>query len=201
MDNKQKSLKVASIVVGIILSVLVLIVGFGLVQKYLTHASTNPSDVTVTDTTQNSATIKWTTEDVAQGRIEYGTSPTSTGLTVPEVASTKDHTVSLTLLSSATTYYFNLYIGDTKYDNGGVPWQFTTKSTSTDSTSSVTPTVPVPTAPQATISAEPSPTSVITKDKPAACTENDCAAIKPLIGKGCTTADYSRCLHKVTPTP
>lgn len=199
--DKQKSLKVASIVVGIILSVLVLIVGFGLVQKYLTHASTNPSDVTVTDTTQNSATIKWTTEEASQGRIEYGTSPTSTGLTVPEVSATRDHTVSLTLLSSATTYYFNLYIGDTKYDNGGVPWQFTTKSTSVDSPTSTNPTLPIPSATPASASASPSPTSTVTREKPAVCTESDCTAIKPLIGKGCTTADYSRCLHKVTPTP
>ena len=114
----------------------------------------------------------------------------------PEAVKEKSHTLDLTLLSPSTTYYFSVRIGDKKFDNGGVPWTFTTKSIEQ---SVIAPTeAPVPTQPTAT-----QETSVqrLKIDDNTSCTETDCEAIKTKLGKGCSTQDYFLCVNKLTPTP
>jgi hypothetical protein len=200
---KDKTLlkKIGAIVLGIILFVIIVILGF---QIFGTRAADlEPRDVTIADITQNSATVSWTTGVETQAVIEYGTSPTALNFFAPEATRTKEHKIELTLLSPATTYYFQIRINDKKYDNGGVPWTFTTKGTQATQTSqSFNPT---PTAVQITPS--PTPIQVLeinnstTTTTTASCNESDCEKIKLNLGKGCTTQDYFRCLKKTTPTP
>lgn len=193
--------KIGAVVIGLILFVLIVILGF---QIFGTRAAdVEPRDVVIADISQNSASISWTTGVETQAVIEYGTSPTALNFFAPEATRTKNHKVELTLLSPATTYYFQIRIGDKKYDNGGVPWTFTTKSTQTNQTvPSLTPTEALnqPTA-------SPTPVQVLevnNEDQPtptqAVCNETDCEKIKLNLGRGCTTQDYFRCIRKLSPT-
>jgi hypothetical protein len=119
-------LKVASVVIGIIVFILLVYVAFTLVGT--NAADLEPRDVVVSNIEKNSVKLTWATGTDTQGVVEYGTSPTSLNFFAPEASKEKDHTLDLTLLSPSTTYYFDVRIGDKKYDNGGVPWTFSTKS-------------------------------------------------------------------------
>lgn len=208
--DKKKIIKISSIILGVILSILVVVVGFNLLQNVFTRASDiEPRDVLVSDKTENSAKITWTTGQEAEGVVQYGVSPTSlTSFGQPEEQRSTSHSVTLTLLSPNTTYYFQITSGGKTYDNGGVPWTFTTldKKSGTVPSLSVSPVVspsPVSTTPRPSpaqtlqVPTTPSPTS-------AGCAEasgTDCAAIKTKLGKGCNTQDYFKCLNRTTPTP
>lgn len=188
--NNQKLTKLASIIIGIIIAILLMVMGFRFVQNILIRAEDiAPRDVVVSDITQNSAKITWVTGRETQAVVEYGTTPTALNFFAPETQKSTSHSVDLTLLSPQTTYYFQIRIGDKKFDNGGVPWSFTTKATAT------TQPVTLPTPTSSLLS--PTPTSTA---KTSTCNETDCQKIKEKIGKGCTARDYSLCLLKPTPT-
>lgn len=178
----QNTTKIAAIVIGLMISVLVVFMGFQIVQRVFTRAEdVTPTNVVV-DASQNTARISWTTGRETQGTVNYGTTLSALNSFAPETAATTSHTVDLSLLSPNTTYYFKIKIGDTEFDNGGVPWTFTTKGQEV-----VAPTVTA--APSAT------PTAV-----PISCVnETDCAKFKENIGKGegCTARDYYlKCINK-----
>lgn len=196
MDN-PKVLKIASIVIGTIIGLLLIVMGFQLFSGVFTRASDlEPRDVVVSNITQNSAKLSWATGVETQGVVDYGTTPTALNFFAPEPQKTKTHLLDLTLLSPSTSYYFQIRIGDKKYDNGGVPWTFTTKGTE----KSTTPLTPTPTS-----STQPTPTPVQTLQIPTTgtpvCSETDCAKIKEKLGKGCSTQDYFKCLKKLTSIP
>jgi hypothetical protein len=116
------------IAIGVVASIVVVVGGFMLVQNVFTKASDSaPRDLIISDITTNTVKIAWTTDQETQGVVEYGASPTSLNLFSPESQKTKSHVVEITLLSPTTSYYFQIRIGETKYDNGGVPWTFATK--------------------------------------------------------------------------
>lgn len=187
--------KILAIGIGVILGIIVIFVAFTLAQNVLTRATdVKPQDLVITSVTQNSAKITWTTTQETLSNIEYGTSPTALSFSAPETEKVKSHSVDLTLLSKSTTYYFQIAVGDQKYDNGGIPWTFTTKS---DSEISVTPTIAEPTAtPSAT------PTTAVLSPTVAAgtCSFTNCEDMKANFGKGCTTQDYFKCIRSTTPT-
>lgn len=208
MDHKQ--IRIASIIVGVVISIVILVLGFGLMQNVFTKAEDSaPRDVVVGEVTANTAKVTWATGQANQGVIEYGTSPTALNFFAPESQQSTTHTVDLTLLSPNTTYYFQIRIGEKKYDNGGVPWTFTTQATDkTAPTTAVSPTsaiVPTtaPTSSASVNSATPTPISSV--EVPAGgsgtCTETVCEKIQQQIGKGCTAADYVKCIKNPTPTP
>jgi hypothetical protein len=198
MDENHKLTKVASIGIGIFASLLLAIVGFNVVKNTRAEDAA-PRDVVVSDITQNSAKVAWSTGQDTQGVIEYGTSPTALNFFAPEALKSKNHSVDLTLLSPSTTYYFQIRVADQKYDNGGVPWQYVTKSSDT-STTQPGDTVAAPTTvqPSPTIAvAEPTtatvPSSGTSLYSPT-CAETDCEKIKASFGKGCSTQDYIKCI-------
>lgn len=189
MDN-QKITKIASIVVGFIIAILLFVMGFKFIQNTFIRAEDiAPRDVIVTDLTQNSVKITWATGKETQGVVEYGTTPTSLNFFAPETQKTTSHSVDLTLLSPNSTYYFQIRIGDQKFDNGGVPWSFTTKGAGTTQ-----PANPIPTQPSSPTQ-PPTPATVTST-----CDETDCQKIKEKIGQGCNARDYSLCIAKPTPT-
>lgn len=188
-------LKVASVVIGIIVFILLVYVAFTLVGT--NAADLEPRDVVVSNIEKNSVKLTWATGTDTQGVVEYGTSPTSLNFFAPEASKEKDHTLDLTLLSPSTTYYFDVRIGDKKYDNGGVPWTFSTKSI--DKEAVPTGVTALPTQQQ---SADTNQGSVqhIKIDDNTSCTDTDCSVIKSKLGKGCSTQDYFICIKKLTPT-
>lgn len=194
----HKVIRILSIIIGAILSIVVLVVGFQLFAGVFTRAADEePQDVVINDISQNTSKISWTTASNTQGVIEYGTSPTALNFFAPETAQTQNHNVELTLLSPGSTYYFQVRIGDKKYDNKGIPWTFTTKSTDS---------APVPTIPtvKPTVSG-PSPTPISSITLPgdgvpaSTCGVTDCVAICQKMGKGCSTTDLvsNSCIGKV----
>src|SRR3990167_924868 len=129
-----KLTKISAIIIGIAVFI-------GLVFLYFTIFGTRaadyePRDVVVSNIEKNSVRVTWATGVDTQGVVEYGTTPTALNFFAPEASKGKTHSLDLTLLSPNTTYYFDIRVGDKKYDNGGVPWTFTTKGAE----SSVAPT-------------------------------------------------------------
>jgi hypothetical protein len=193
--NNPKVTKIVAIVIGIVIFIGLLILTFQLIGARAVDSE--PRDVVVSNIEKNSVKLSWATAADTQGVVEYGTTPTALNFFAPEATKGKTHTLDLTLLSPNTTYYFDIRIGEKKYDNGGVPWTFTTKNTqeSTGTLTTLTPTLPP--------SGQATPTPVQTLQIPdgtEACTETDCEAIKAKFGKGCSTQDYLKCINKVTPT-
>lgn len=195
--NDPKLMKIASIGIGVVIAILLLVMGFKVFSGVFTRAADyEPRDVVVSNIAENSTKLSWATGVEAQGVVEYGTSPTSLNFYAPEPQKTKTHSVDLTLLSPNTTYYFQIRIGEQKYDNGGVPWTFTTKGAAKSVVTSPTPVIPAATKPTPVQTLE-----IPTTGTPQICNETDCAKIKLKFGKGCDTADYWKCVKKLTPTP
>lgn len=206
-----KTIRIASIVIGTILAVVLIMVGFRVMQNVFTRATDiQPREVIISEITQSSVKISWSTGTEIQGVVEYGTSPTALNFFAPEAQKSLSHVVDLTLLSPTTTYYFQIRIGDQKFDNGGVPWTFTTKS-SKEVQSELQPTITAVATPTvaATIAvATPTPMQklVIGTIAPSqapisTCNETDCVRIKAKIGTGCSARDYFLCVAKLTATP
>ncbi len=202
--SQQLIKKITAIVIGLIVFFLLVYFGFRILGSRA--ADMEPREVLITEITQNSAVISWTTGIETQGVIEYGTSATALNFFAPETQSSKNHEVTLTLLSPSTTYYFQIRVGDKKYDNGGVPWTFTTKGASVSNpiTTSTPTGVALTSAPTQT----PTPIQVLDVGKSGnksptlpPCDETECEKIKLKLGKGCTTQDYFRCIRKLTTTP
>ncbi|KKQ24982.1 MAG: putative secreted protein containing fibronectin type III-like protein [Candidatus Roizmanbacteria bacterium GW2011_GWC2_37_13] len=190
--NNPALKKILAIVIGIILFIILVFAAFRIFGTQA--ADLEPVDVVVSNIEKNSAQLSWATGTDTQAVVEYGTSPTALNFFAPEATKGKTHSLDLTLLSPSTTYYFDIRVGDKKYDNGGVPWTFTTKGVE----NSVVP------SPSPTSSAATQPTPIQTLEIPdgtSGCTETDCEAIKAKLGKGCSTQDYFLCVKKLTPTP
>jgi len=207
-----KTIRIASIVIGTILAIVLIMVGFRVMQSVFTRATDiQPREVIISDISQSSVKVSWSTGTETQGVVEYGTSPTALNFFAPEAQKTLAHIVDLTLLSPTTTYYFQIRIGDQKFDNGGVPWTFTTKSSKDvqseavpTATIAVTPTTAV--TPSGGVTPTPMQKLVVGTEAPsqapvATCNETDCAKVKEKIGNGCTTRDYFLCTAKLTITP
>lgn len=121
-----------------ILGIIILLIGifagvFALrnAQVFKIGASTNisPKDIRVSNITDNSATISWTTDKETSGFIAWGTSQGDTSKVAQEDASSQkyfSHSIPLSGLSPSTNYFYKINSDGTSFDNGGIPWQFTT---------------------------------------------------------------------------
>ncbi len=192
--NRKKLLAIG---IGIVLGIAVIIVGFMLLQGVFSRATdVKPQDVIISSVTENAARVTWTTDQETLSNIEYGTSPTALTFSAPETEKTKSHSVDLTLLSKNTTYYFQIAVGEEKFDNGGIPWTFTTRSEADTATQQIDLS---PTASPTAVLATPTATPTIAPT--GTCNFANCEDMKANFGKGCTTQDYFKCVRKTTPTP
>lgn len=169
---------IAAISVGTLLGIPLMLVGFIQLQgAVFTRASDSaPRDVVINEVTDTTAIIHWTTDQLTQGTILYGTSPTELRLTAPEYEKTGDHTVTINLLAPDTTYYFQIKIGEDIYSNGAEPWTFKTKPVGYQN---ITPTETVP----------------ATSNSSCPLTD-DCSIIQKELGKSCTSVEYVQCLKR-----
>lgn len=119
-----------------ILGILVLVIGVG-VGVALTQFSTifslqaspdtTPSDVRITNVSDTSFTVSWTTEKETTGALDWGADPAlGRTQTPPENALSRIHSLTLRSLVANTTYYFKINSAGAKHDNNGVPWQIKT---------------------------------------------------------------------------
>ncbi len=181
MNPQPKTKRFVPVMIGVVLSFFLIAGGYFIFQAAASRAEdTAPRDVVVSGISENSAKVSWSTGQESQGVIEYGISPASLTFIAPEGEKSLSHSLDLTLLSPATTYYFQIRIADSKYDNGGVPWTFTTKSAGT---------ADIPD----TGSENDEFRSADFTTSPT-CNETDCEAIKAKFFSGCDTQDYIKCL-------
>ncbi len=155
-------LKIGSIIVGVLISALLIWFAFRFIQRGRA-VDLNPSDVKITDITQNSFTVQYTTRAGLTPVVLYGSDPTSLSLLAPATdvvdvgggSSLYKHVVSPVV---GETYYAKVQISpDQIVDNNGAPFMIQLSAVpSTTATAS-------PTA----AAAIPSPTSVPTTVTPA----------------------------------
>lgn len=172
--------------VGLMLSFLLLSAIFTASLSGIFVSATNdaPTELIIRSITDTTAQIYWTTQNETQGLVQYGTNPSQLAMIAPEVVGGKEHTIDLTLLKPASTYYFTIRIGDTVFDNGGTPWTFATKPAD------------FATGPN-DASAPIGEDSAAAQEPVLTCPETaNCDVIKERLGQGCTTADYIQCLQK-----
>ncbi|MCA9372351.1 fibronectin type III domain-containing protein [Candidatus Woesebacteria bacterium] len=165
--------------------------GTGFISRAFDSA---PQNVSISHITKSSSVVSWATDRATQSVLEYGTSPTDLKSFAPEASSTKEHSVELTLLAPASTYYFSIRTGSRLYDNNGVPWSFTTKTLTGEEVqgiSTILNSLELTPKPQST--GQPSP---LFCDK-----SGTCESIRTQLGKGCSSQDYLLCLQTVTLTP
>lgn len=87
-------------------------------------ADTEPpvvTNISVSSITTDAATIGWTTDEVATGYVEYGTTPDYGSVTpLPEDFST-EHQVQLSELSADTKYYYRIVVADAAGNSSMTP--------------------------------------------------------------------------------
>jgi hypothetical protein len=102
------------------------------VFKIGADASATPKDIRVSNITDNSVTISWTTDKETTGFITWGSSQNNANKVENEEANNQkffSHNLSLTGLNADTNYFYKINSDGTTFDNGGIPWQFTTGDT------------------------------------------------------------------------
>ena len=100
-------------------------------QVFKTGASADaaPKDIRTSNVTDNSVTVSWTTDKATSCFLTWGT--TQGNLSKTENEGTSDqkyfsHSITLTGLTAKTNYYYKINSDGSNFDNGGIPWQFTT---------------------------------------------------------------------------
>lgn len=162
---------VSAISAGTVLGIPLVLFMFFQLQGQFTRANDPvPRDVVVSEVTETTATVQWTSDQESQGVILYGTEQNTLSKLAPETSAGVDHSVVISDLEPGTTYYFTIQVEGLPYTNGGIPWFFTTKAPG---------------------GVAPSP------EVQSTCPVLDtCSDIQELLGKGCSTADYIQCLQR-----
>lgn len=132
MNNKIK----LPTILGVLILVSGIIAGVWLINsrqefKLSANIEALPKNVRVSNITDNSVTVTWTTDIESNGFVKWGTDNNSLSKVSLEDSPTKSYVHSSNILgiNSGSTIYFKINSNSTDYDNGGLPWQ--TKSLST----------------------------------------------------------------------
>jgi hypothetical protein len=130
--KKPNKLKIPTII-GVVILMVGLATGVFLIQNKQifnlgAQISTPPKDVRVTNITDNSLTITWTTQSETSGFVVWGDKKSSLDKTESDEIKNKGYTHSVTIkgLSQSKTYYFKINSGGSEYDNNKIPWEVTT---------------------------------------------------------------------------
>jgi hypothetical protein len=173
--------RIIAMSIGTIIGVPLMLVSFVHFQSAVfTKASdVAPRDVVISEITATSATVEYYTDQESQAVILYGTEANELKFLAPDQTKTNEHKVTISLLIPKTTYYYAIKIGEDIYQDGNVPYTFTTKATE----------------------AEQSPTPTLTNTSPTLSTSdcpmtNDCDVIRGLMGKVCSSSNYIQCLKR-----
>ncbi len=95
--------------------------------------------VYITNITDISFTVSWTTDELSNGQVEWGPTPDLGNTTADPVANTTTHSVEVSGggVNPLSTYYFQVRSGATVDDNGGAFFTVTTGPTLTSSPGSI----------------------------------------------------------------
>ncbi len=99
-------------------------------QSFTVSADTTPPIISSVSSsvTTTTATITWTTDEVTNSTVRYGTT-TATGSFSGDASLTQSHSISLSGLSASTLYYYNVSSCDaSKNCNTSIQYNFTTSN-------------------------------------------------------------------------
>jgi hypothetical protein len=126
MSNKSK----IPTAIGILILIIGLATGVFLVQnsqifKLGASGSTPPKDVRITNITDSSFTVSWTTQKESDGFVAWGESPSSLAKTESDEISGKSfiHSATIRGLEAQKSYYFKINSQGIDYDNNNIPWE------------------------------------------------------------------------------
>lgn len=87
-----------------------------------------PQDVRISNISDTSFSVSWTTDKTTVGSLKYGTAVNQVVTSQPsdETSGQNVHLVTINNLSPGKTYYFSINSDGTDYDNSGIPWQANT---------------------------------------------------------------------------
>jgi hypothetical protein len=126
------------ITIPTILGIFVLVVGIFAGVYFLRNtqvfkigadSDTTPKDIRISNITDTSATISWTTDKITSGFISWGDSQGSVNKVESENISGQkyfSHSISLSGLTANTNYYYKINSDGAEFENNGIPWKFTT---------------------------------------------------------------------------
>jgi hypothetical protein len=92
-------------------------------------AGAAPKDIRVSNISDNSAVVSWTTDEAVSCFLTWGKSQGDTSKVENEGTSSQkyfSHSIALTGLAANTNYYYKINCDGSDFDNGGIPWQLTT---------------------------------------------------------------------------
>lgn len=92
----------------------------------------------VASAASNVATVSWTTDEIADTQVEYGTTPSYVASTTYDGAYVTTHTATLSPLSACTTYHYAVISTDV-YGNQSISSDQTLKTTGCPSPGSISP--------------------------------------------------------------
>ena len=141
MDKRKIFLIVGILILLVSVPAAVFVLKQQTIFKLGAQTTNKPENVQVTNITEQTATITWTTQKATQGLVSYGISPTNLTLIQPESAPAINHQVNLAGLLPGSNYFFVIKVGDETFDNNGQPYTFTTKPREVTPTPSPTPAV------------------------------------------------------------
>jgi hypothetical protein len=120
-------------IAGLLIIVIGLVAGIYLVRgttyfKPQASEETSPKDVRITNISDSSFTVTWTTVANTEGFVNWGDNENSLNRLDKDEISEKGSTHSVTIsgLDEDTTYYFKINSSSVDYDNNGIAW--TTKT-------------------------------------------------------------------------
>lgn len=89
----------------------------------------SPENVKVTNISDTSLTISWTTQKSVVGYVLYGATASLGQNTQADPQTSFVHLVNITNLNPGTSYFFKINSNGTLYDNSGIPWNANTAPT------------------------------------------------------------------------
>jgi len=133
MGKKKIFLFIGILILLISVPATILILKQQTVFKLGAQSSDEPTNIQITNLTERTATVVWTTQRATQGMISYGLSPNNLTLVQIENAPAVNHHIILSNLLPENTYFFVIKTADKTFDNNGQPFTFTTKPQETTS--------------------------------------------------------------------
>src|SRR3989344_6948533 len=83
-----------------------------------------PKDIRVTNISDSTLTISWTTDAETAGTVEWGDSEGYLARTTPSETGTANiHSATITGLEPDTAYFYKIDSAGEVFDNNGIPWQ------------------------------------------------------------------------------
>ena len=137
----KKNLKLPTIL-GIIVLVFGVVAGVFLINsrqvfKIGANVAAVPKNVRVSNITNDSITVTWTTDIASKGFVKWGKSELSLGKVALEDESEANivHSTNIVGIETGSSIYFKINSGGKDYDNQGIAWQAETLSNKVNSNS------------------------------------------------------------------